>query len=64
MFELTKNEYDFLKYQFGALKRGEHSKYLPMALQYLENSQSGFRLLAGKVLSKAGNRIMATLFLS
>ena len=31
MFELTKEEYDFLRYQFGTLKRGEHSKYLPMA---------------------------------
>ena len=29
--------------------------------QYPENSRSGFWLLAGKVLSKAGNRIMATL---
>jgi ORF6N domain len=31
MFELTKEEYDFLRYQFGTLKRGEHSKYLPLA---------------------------------
>jgi len=31
MFELTKKEYDSLRYQFGTLKRGEHSKYLPMA---------------------------------
>jgi phage regulator Rha-like protein len=31
MFELTKEEYDSLRYQFGTLKRGEHSKYLPMA---------------------------------
>ena len=30
MFELTKNEYESLRYQFGTLKRGEHSKYLPM----------------------------------
>lgn len=30
MFELTKEEYDSLRYQFGTLKRGEHSKYLPM----------------------------------
>jgi hypothetical protein len=29
--------------------------------QYLENSRSGLWLLAGKVLSKAGNRIIATL---
>jgi len=31
MFELTKEEYDSLRYQFGTLKRGEHSKYLPLA---------------------------------
>ena len=30
MFELTKNEYESLRCQFGPLKRGEHSKYLPM----------------------------------
>jgi phage regulator Rha-like protein len=31
MFELTKEEQDFLRSQFGTLKRGEHSKYTPMA---------------------------------
>ncbi len=31
MFELTKEEYDSLRCQFGTLKRGEHSKYLPLA---------------------------------
>jgi len=31
MFELTKEEHDSLRYQFGTLKRGVHSKYLPMA---------------------------------
>jgi len=31
MFELTKDEYDSLRYQFGTLKRGQHSKYLPLA---------------------------------
>jgi len=30
MFELTKEEYDSLRSQFGTLKRGEHSKYPPM----------------------------------
>jgi len=29
MFELTHEEYDFLRSRFGTLKRGEHSKYLP-----------------------------------
>jgi len=31
MFELNKEEYNFLRSQFGTLKRGEHSKYFPMA---------------------------------
>ncbi len=31
MFELTKVEFDVLRSQFGTLKRGEHSKFLPYA---------------------------------
>jgi len=31
MFELTFQEYESLRSQFGTLKRGEHSKYVPMA---------------------------------
>jgi hypothetical protein len=31
MFELTSEEYNALRSQFGTLKRGAHSKYLPMA---------------------------------
>jgi hypothetical protein len=31
MFELTQEEYESLRSQFGTLKRGEHSKYSPMA---------------------------------
>ncbi len=31
MFELSKKEYDSLRRQFGVLKKGEHSKYLPYA---------------------------------
>jgi len=31
MFELSREEYNSLRSQFGALKRGTHSKYLPMA---------------------------------
>lgn len=30
MFELTVLEYDSLRCQFGTLKRGEHTKFLPM----------------------------------
>jgi hypothetical protein len=31
MFVLTPAEHDFLRCQFGTLKRGQHSKYLPFA---------------------------------
>lgn len=31
MFQLTKEETDSLRFQFGTLKRGQHSKYFPYA---------------------------------
>lgn len=31
MFQLSKDEYDSLRFQIGILKRGRHSKYLPFA---------------------------------
>jgi len=31
MFQLTRDEYNALRSQFGTLKRGEHTKYLPFA---------------------------------
>ena len=31
MFQLNRNEYQALRFQFGMLKRGGHSKYLPYA---------------------------------
>ena len=31
MFELTSTEYEIIRSQFGTLKQGMHSKYLPMA---------------------------------
>ena len=36
MFELTSVEYEILRSQFGTLKQGTHSKYLPMHLQNKE----------------------------
>lgn len=30
MFEITREEYNSLRSQFGTLKRGTHSKYLPI----------------------------------
>ena len=47
MFELTKEEYDSLRYQFGSLKRGEHSKYLPMAF-----TEQGVAMLSSVLRSK------------
>ncbi|PQJ81806.1 ORF6N domain-containing protein [Polaribacter glomeratus] len=41
MFELSKEEYESLRSQFGTLKRGEHSKYLPMAF-----SEQGVAMLS------------------
>lgn len=40
MFRLTKEEYDSLRFQFGILKRGKHSKYLPHA--FTENGVAMF----------------------
>lgn len=46
-FELTKSEYDkFLRCQFGALKRGQHSKYMPYAF-----GENGIAMLSGVLQS-------------
>jgi hypothetical protein len=42
MFQLTKEEYDSLRSQFGTLKRGEHSKYPPFAF-----TEQGVAMLSG-----------------
>ena len=48
MFELTQKEYqDFLRCQFGTLKRGEHSKYLPYAF-----TEQGVAMLSSVLNSK------------
>ncbi len=44
MFELTKEEFDSLRSQFGTLKRGEHSKYLPMTF-----TEQGVGMLSGVI---------------
>jgi phage regulator Rha-like protein len=48
MFELTKEEYNSLRYQFGTLKRGEHSKYVPMAF-----TEQGIAMLSSVLKSKS-----------
>ena len=47
MFELTKKEYERLRCQFGTLKRGAHSKYLPIAF-----TEQGVAMLSSVLNSK------------
>jgi hypothetical protein len=47
MLQLTLEEYDSLRRQFGALKRGEHSKYLPSAF-----TEQGIAMLSGVLRSR------------
>lgn len=42
MFQLTMEEYDFLRFQIGILKRGQHAKYLPYAF-----TREGISMLSG-----------------
>jgi phage regulator Rha-like protein len=47
MFELTREEYNSLRSQIGTIKRGEHSKYLPMAF-----TEQGVAMLSSVLNSK------------
>ena len=47
MFQLTKDEYDSLRYQTGTLKRGAHSKYLPNVF-----TEQGLAMLSGVLNSE------------
>ena len=47
MFELTKEELQSLRSQFGTLRRGHHSKYLPFAF-----TEQGVAMLSGILNSK------------
>jgi hypothetical protein len=46
MFQLAEEEYDSLRFQFGTLKRGQHSKYLPFVF-----TQEGVAMLSGVLRS-------------
>src|ERR1019366_10767720 len=46
MFQLTSEEQDSLRIQFGTLKRGQHSKYLPFVF-----TQEGVAMLSGVLRS-------------
>ena len=47
LFQLTKEESESLRRQFGALKRGQHPKYLPYAF-----TEQGVAMLSGILKSK------------
>ena len=47
MFQLSPREYESLRFQFGILKRGQHSKYLPRAF-----SEQGVAMLSSVLRSK------------
>jgi len=52
MFELSSPEYEILRSQFGTLKQGEHSKYLPMAF-----TEQGVAMLSSVLNSPAAIRV-------
>lgn len=52
MFEITREEYDSLRRQFGILKRGEHSKYLPFAF-----TEQGVAMLSTVLNSEAAIQV-------
>jgi hypothetical protein len=47
MFQLTPEEYESLRFHFGILKRGQHSKYLPYAF-----TEQGVAMLSSVLRSK------------
>jgi hypothetical protein len=47
MFQLSQREHESLRFQFGILKRGQHSKYLPRAF-----SEQGVAMLSSVLRSK------------
>ena len=47
MFELSREEYNALRSQFGTFKRGEHSKYLSYAF-----TEQGVAMLSSVLRSK------------
>ncbi len=46
-FQMTKDEYDALRFQYGILKQGTHSKYLPYAF-----TEQGIAMLSSVLKSK------------
>lgn len=56
MFELTPEEYQSLRYQFGALKRGQHVKYLPFVF-----TEHGVTMLASILNSESAIEMNITI---
>jgi len=52
MFQLTPEEHDSLRFQFGTLKRGQHSKYLPFVF-----TQEGVAMLSGVLRSPRAEQV-------
>jgi len=52
MFQLNVEEYESLRFQFGTLKRGQHSKYLPFVF-----TQEGVAMLSGVLRSPRAVRV-------
>ena len=53
MFQLTAEEADSLRFQFGTLKRGQHFKYLPYAF-----TEQGVAMLSSVLRSKRAVQIL------
>ncbi len=52
MFRLTREEVEALRFQFGILKRGQHSKYLPVVF-----TREGVAMLSSVLRSKLAVRV-------
>lgn len=52
MFELTSIEYDILRSQIGTLKRGQHTKYLPLAF-----TEQGVAMLSSVINSETAIKV-------
>lgn len=56
MFTLTREEYTALRFHFGSLKRGVHSKYLPLVF-----TEQGIAMLSGVLKSRRAVAVNITI---
>lgn len=56
MFQLSKEEVGFLRFQFGSLKKGRHYKYLPYAF-----TEQGVAMLSSVLRSKRAVQVNITI---